>query len=228
MGAFFVASVIIFARRLGPGTLLAIFLTAQLITAVILDACGWLNFKQRPLQLGRVCGVALMLAGVALVTYFDGERPGITLTRRALLASAASCLGKGVPAGEGRGLALALHADPAVAALQAGGGGGGLVPLTVSDSSSGSGGRASRGPGLAALAPAQPEDPALRPASPLAAAAPELPVAYGAAAAAAAGADTMPSHSGTGEALQRDVARHEGGATAGGSPAQLDLHAHDE
>lgn len=74
MGAFYIATVIIFARRLGPGTLQALFVTALLLTAVTLDSTGWLNFKKRPLHWGRILGICLMLIGVALVTYFDGIR----------------------------------------------------------------------------------------------------------------------------------------------------------
>lgn len=74
MGAFYVTTVILFARKLGPGTLQALFVTALLLTSVLLDTCGWLNFRKRPLHWGRILGTCLMLVGVMLVTYFDGTR----------------------------------------------------------------------------------------------------------------------------------------------------------
>ncbi|GIL57888.1 hypothetical protein Vafri_13103 [Volvox africanus] len=74
LGAWYVAVVIIFARTLGAATLMAIFVTAQLSTAVALDALGWVGFRRRPLHWARIAGLLLMIAGVALVTYFDGSQ----------------------------------------------------------------------------------------------------------------------------------------------------------
>ncbi|GIL78287.1 hypothetical protein Vretimale_7644, partial [Volvox reticuliferus] len=73
LGAWYVAVVIIFAKTLGAATLMAIFVTAQLSTAVALDALGWVGFRRRPLHWARIAGLLLMIAGVALVTYFDGS-----------------------------------------------------------------------------------------------------------------------------------------------------------
>ena len=44
LGAFYVASNILFARILGSGILTAIFVTGQLCTAIVMDAQGWLGF----------------------------------------------------------------------------------------------------------------------------------------------------------------------------------------
>jgi uncharacterized membrane protein YdcZ (DUF606 family) len=40
LGAYYVVVVIIFAQKLGAGTLVAIFVCAQLITSVVLDLTG--------------------------------------------------------------------------------------------------------------------------------------------------------------------------------------------
>jgi hypothetical protein len=43
LGAYYVVVVIIFAQKLGAGTLVAIFVCAQLITSVLLDVTGGLR-----------------------------------------------------------------------------------------------------------------------------------------------------------------------------------------
>ncbi|KAG2428735.1 hypothetical protein HXX76_011438 [Chlamydomonas incerta] len=73
LGAWYVAVVIIFAPVLGAGTLMSLFVCCQLATAVLLDSMGWVGFKKRPLHWARLVGLALMLGGVVLVTYFDGS-----------------------------------------------------------------------------------------------------------------------------------------------------------
>jgi uncharacterized membrane protein YdcZ (DUF606 family) len=40
LGAYYVVIVIIFAQKLGAGTLVAIFVCAQLITSIVLDLTG--------------------------------------------------------------------------------------------------------------------------------------------------------------------------------------------
>jgi hypothetical protein len=72
LGAFYVAVAIIYAPVLGAATLMALFVTCQLATAVVLDALGWVGFPKRPLHWARLLGVGLMVTGVVLVTVFDG------------------------------------------------------------------------------------------------------------------------------------------------------------
>ena len=44
LGAFYIASNILFAHVLGSAMLTSIFVTGQLCTAVVLDAQGWVGF----------------------------------------------------------------------------------------------------------------------------------------------------------------------------------------
>lgn len=118
LGAFYVAVAIIYAPVLGAATLMALFVTCQLATAVTLDALGWVGFSKRKLHWARLLGVGLMVAGVVLVTYFDGTSaasgggphaaaPGPPSSRAAVELSGA----------EGRRTPPNGHVDAAVPAL---------------------------------------------------------------------------------------------------------------
>lgn len=73
LGAFAVVVVIIFAQQLGSGTVSGVAVTAQLITAVCLDAFGIIGFVKRQVLWPRVVGAILMIAGVVLVSVFRGD-----------------------------------------------------------------------------------------------------------------------------------------------------------
>jgi uncharacterized membrane protein YdcZ (DUF606 family) len=73
LGAFYVASTILFARILGSGILTSVFVTGQLCAAVVLDAQGWFGFSKRQVQWQRILGLCLMIAGVLLVALFEGD-----------------------------------------------------------------------------------------------------------------------------------------------------------
>eukprot|EP00878_Enallax_costatus_P013178 GHUV01013775.1.p1 GENE.GHUV01013775.1~~GHUV01013775.1.p1 ORF type:complete len:232 (+),score=45.94 GHUV01013775.1:613-1308(+) len=72
LGAYYVIIVIIFAQKLGAGTLVAIFVCAQLIASIVLDLTGLVGFQRRAFSWQRWVGAALMVAGVVLVTHFSG------------------------------------------------------------------------------------------------------------------------------------------------------------
>lgn len=73
LGALFVVTLIIFAPRLGAGNILAVFVTCQVASAVLLDLLGAVGYTRRTFSWQRWLGVALLGAGVALVTLFPGE-----------------------------------------------------------------------------------------------------------------------------------------------------------
>jgi transporter family-2 protein len=68
MGAFYVAISTVVAASLGTTSLLGLTLLGQLATAVVVDHYGWLGLAQHPLTLTRLAGVALLGAGVWLIT----------------------------------------------------------------------------------------------------------------------------------------------------------------
>jgi transporter family-2 protein len=68
LGAFYVASSTIVATELGATTLLGLALTGQLATALVIDHFGWLGLPENPITWTRLVGVALVGAGVWLVS----------------------------------------------------------------------------------------------------------------------------------------------------------------
>lgn len=73
LGALFVVSSIIFARHIGAGSFLSVFLCAQIAAAAALDLIGAAGFPRRSFSWQRTVGVVMMGAGVALVTLFPGQ-----------------------------------------------------------------------------------------------------------------------------------------------------------
>lgn len=73
LGAFFIISLIVFAPRIGAGNVIAVFVCLQIASAVTLDLIGAVGYVRRTFSWPRWVGVALMGAGVALITRFPGE-----------------------------------------------------------------------------------------------------------------------------------------------------------
>ncbi len=70
LGAFYVLGSVVAAPRLGAVTLVALILAGQAIASLLVDHFGWVGFEEHPITPGRVAGVALLAAGVALVRIF--------------------------------------------------------------------------------------------------------------------------------------------------------------
>jgi transporter family-2 protein len=70
LGAFYVLGSIVTAPRLGAATLVAVVLAGQTAASLAVDHFGWVGFKESPVTPGRLAGVALVVAGVALVRVF--------------------------------------------------------------------------------------------------------------------------------------------------------------
>ncbi len=68
-GAFFVATNALVAPRLGAATLLGVVLAGQAFASLLIDRFGLVGFARVELGAGRIAGVALIVAGVAMVRY---------------------------------------------------------------------------------------------------------------------------------------------------------------
>lgn len=66
-GAVFVTAAAYAAPRLGVATMLSLAIASQLATALVLDHHGALGLSQHPVSLGRLAGMALVIAGVIVV-----------------------------------------------------------------------------------------------------------------------------------------------------------------
>ncbi|MGQ9919859.1 MAG: DMT family transporter [Desulfobacca sp.] len=67
MGAFFVFTVILVVPQMGTGTVMAATIAAQLLAALILDHFQVFGFRHIPIDLPRLIGAVLMLAGTWLI-----------------------------------------------------------------------------------------------------------------------------------------------------------------
>jgi transporter family-2 protein len=67
-GAAIVAVTLVAVKPLGAGALVSLFVTAQLITAVVADRFGWLGLERHGITGTRLVGIALAIAATILVT----------------------------------------------------------------------------------------------------------------------------------------------------------------
>ena len=67
-GAAIVTVTLIAVRTLGAGTLVSLFVTAQLIMAMVADQFGWLGLHHHAIHTTRLLGIAFAIAGTVLVT----------------------------------------------------------------------------------------------------------------------------------------------------------------
>ncbi|HEX2528080.1 MAG TPA: DMT family transporter [Geminicoccus sp.] len=66
-GAIFIGLAIVLVPQLGAASFIALLVTGQMLGSVAFDHFGWLGLAQRPIDLPRLIGVALLIAGVVLI-----------------------------------------------------------------------------------------------------------------------------------------------------------------
>lgn len=67
VGVVYVFLVLLLAHKLGATALIAGVIAGQMICSLILDQFGLIGFTQHPLNPGRIAGIVLLIAGVALI-----------------------------------------------------------------------------------------------------------------------------------------------------------------
>jgi bacterial/archaeal transporter family-2 protein len=67
VGVVYVFLVLLLAHKLGATALVAGVIAGQMICSLILDQFGLIGFAQHPLNPGRIAGIVLLIAGVALI-----------------------------------------------------------------------------------------------------------------------------------------------------------------
>jgi transporter family-2 protein len=70
LGAFFVTATTLTAPRLGAATMLSLVIAGQMCATLLLDHYGLIGFPVHPISLWRLCGIALVVAGVCLIQRF--------------------------------------------------------------------------------------------------------------------------------------------------------------
>jgi len=66
-GAIYIGLSILLVPRLGSATFIAVLVTGQMLASIAFDHFGWMGLAQRPVDLTRMLGVAMLIAGVVLV-----------------------------------------------------------------------------------------------------------------------------------------------------------------
>ena len=66
-GAIFIALAILLVPQLGAAAFIALLVTGQMLASVAFDHFGWLGLAQRPIDVPRLIGVALLIGGVVLI-----------------------------------------------------------------------------------------------------------------------------------------------------------------
>ena len=70
LGAFYVASLIVLAPRLGLALTFGLTVAGQMVMSLIMDHYGWLGLPVQAISWQRVLGIALIVGGVLLVRKF--------------------------------------------------------------------------------------------------------------------------------------------------------------
>jgi bacterial/archaeal transporter family-2 protein len=70
LGAFYVAASIVTAPKLGAAQLVALVVAGQALASLVVDEYGWVGFEAKHISAGRLVGMGLVFAGVALVRFF--------------------------------------------------------------------------------------------------------------------------------------------------------------
>lgn len=66
-GAIFIGLAIYLIPILGAATFISLLIAGQMLTSVTFDHFGWLGLEQRSIDLPRLIGAALLIAGVVLI-----------------------------------------------------------------------------------------------------------------------------------------------------------------
>ncbi len=66
-GAVFIGLAIFVVPQLGAATFIALLVAGQMLASITLDHFGWLGLAQRSIDLPRLAGAALLIAGVVLI-----------------------------------------------------------------------------------------------------------------------------------------------------------------
>ena len=66
-GAVFIGLAILLVPKLGAATFIAVLVAGQMLASLAFDHWGWLGLAQRPVDLPRLLGVVLLIAGVVLI-----------------------------------------------------------------------------------------------------------------------------------------------------------------
>ncbi len=69
LGAFLVFMTIVLSQSLGAAVMVALIITGQMVTSLVLDHYGLIGYARHPINPARIIGALLLLSGVFLIRY---------------------------------------------------------------------------------------------------------------------------------------------------------------
>jgi transporter family-2 protein len=70
VGAFAVVAGLLFVGKVGAGAFAGLTITANILVSLVIDKFGMFGMETHALSAGRMAGAVLMVAGIALISYF--------------------------------------------------------------------------------------------------------------------------------------------------------------
>lgn len=87
-GVIYLTSALLLLPRLGASNFMIGVIAGQLLISLMMDHYGWLNVPVKPINIGRMLGVVLVLLGVVTVQWFT---PKPALLAQASIAELKKC-----------------------------------------------------------------------------------------------------------------------------------------
>lgn len=66
-GAIFIGLAILLVPQIGAATFIALLISGQMLASVAFDHFGWIGLTERPIDVPRLVGIALLVGGVILI-----------------------------------------------------------------------------------------------------------------------------------------------------------------
>src|ERR1700727_554894 len=70
VGAFAVVAGLLFVNKVGAGSYAGLTITANILMSLVIDKFGLFGMNTHALSVGRMMGAALMVGGIALISWF--------------------------------------------------------------------------------------------------------------------------------------------------------------
>ncbi|MFZ0132344.1 MAG: DMT family transporter [Desulfobacterales bacterium] len=70
LGAFFVATTVVLAPRLGATSMLAFIVAGQMLASLVLDHFGLIGYAVEPVNFWRLTGALMVVGGAVLIRFF--------------------------------------------------------------------------------------------------------------------------------------------------------------
>ncbi len=67
LSTLYILTTMVVAPKLGGATTFALIVTGQMLSCLVFDHFGWMNFPVHPVNIWRLCGVGLLLVSIVII-----------------------------------------------------------------------------------------------------------------------------------------------------------------